>query len=91
MIQARTSVKLCIQSPESQSFVSNCTEAFAAANSAAVEFSCVLGGSLEACTAMVEAGTATLTLMGGMLSLIALLAVLVGTIVVHRRSFAFMY
>ena len=65
IVQAATPVKICVPTPENQTFVDACTKAVSAANTDQVTFSCVLGGSLEACSTLMEAGSADLTRMGG--------------------------
>ncbi len=65
VLQEATAVKICIPSAENQTYVDACTRAASRANTGDVAFSCVLGGSVEACSAMLKAGTATLVRMGG--------------------------
>lgn len=65
-LQADNEVKICIPSLVNQTFLNACTQAMGEANTADVSFRCTLGGSLEACTALINAGAADLVLMGGM-------------------------
>ena len=58
-------VRICVPAPPSgPGFVSTCTSNMAAANTANVTFSCVLGESPDACMQMIDAGEAEITSFG---------------------------
>lgn len=58
-------VKLCIPNDATPAYLAACSSALAQANTAAVSFSCVSGGSATGCQEMVQSGRATLVKLGG--------------------------
>lgn len=68
-VQGENTVRICIPTVVDQGFIDDCTKAISTANADGVSFACVVGGSNEACTAMIEAGTAHLVRLGGMCQL----------------------
>ncbi|KAL4428192.1 hypothetical protein ABPG75_002281 [Micractinium tetrahymenae] len=65
LFQAATPVKWCIPAATNPAAVAACTAAVARANSAAVSFSCVAGGSEEGCMQLIANRSADLTTLGG--------------------------
>ena len=59
-----TDVKVCVPMEKSPAFLESCTAAVSKANTASLSFSCVAGGSPEACAQAIKRGAAHLTSFG---------------------------
>ena len=64
-MQGGATARWCIPAAADATKVAACTTAVGAANTPTVTFSCVAGGSEEACMDMVSKGTADLVNLGG--------------------------